>query len=44
MRKRTLLWAMKKGTKLFTFKEKEKLPYLIEKEGKLTVDPIGKRE
>ncbi len=36
--------AVKKGTKLFTLKEKEKLPYLIEKESKPTLDPLGKRE
>jgi hypothetical protein len=36
-------YAVKKGTKVFAQKENEKLPYLIEKESKPKLDPIGKR-
>jgi hypothetical protein len=35
-------YAVKKGTKVFALKENEKLPYLIEKESKPTLDPTGK--
>jgi hypothetical protein len=36
-------YAIKKGTKVFALKETAKLPYLIEKEGKLKLDPAGKK-
>ena len=36
-------YAIKKGTKVFAQKEKEKLPYLIEKESKPKLDSAGKR-
>jgi hypothetical protein len=36
-------YAVKKGTKVFTLKEKDKLPYLIEKESKPNLDPQGNK-
>ena len=36
-------YAVKKGTKVFALKEKIKLPYMIEKESKPKLDPLGKR-
>ena len=35
-------YAIKKGSKVFAFRENAKLPYLVEKEGKLRLDPTGK--
>jgi hypothetical protein len=35
-------YAIKKGTKVFAFKEKDRLPYVIENEGKPKLDPAGK--
>ena len=35
-------YAVKKGTKVFAVREKEKLPYLTEKENKPKLDPTGK--
>jgi hypothetical protein len=34
---------VKKGTKVFASKEKEPLPYLIEKENKTKLNPEGKK-
>jgi len=36
-------YAVKKGTKVFSIKEKVKIPYLIDKESKPKLDPIGKK-
>ena len=36
-------YAIKKGTKVFAFKERVKLPYLAETEGKTKLDPNGKK-
>ena len=35
--------AVKKGTKVFSLKEKVKLPYMMEKESKPKLDPAGKK-
>ena len=35
-------YAVKKGTKVFALKDKEKLPYIFEKESKPKLDPAGK--
>ena len=35
-------YPIKRGAKLFAFKEKAKLPYLMGKEGKPKLDPAGK--
>lgn len=35
-------YAIKKGTRVFAFREKDKLPYLIEKESKPKLDLAGK--
>jgi hypothetical protein len=36
-------YAIKKGTKVFAFKEKDKLSYMLEKESKPKLDPAGKK-
>jgi hypothetical protein len=36
-------YALKKGTKVFSLKEKVRLPYLAEKESKPKLDPAGKK-
>jgi hypothetical protein len=36
-------YAIKKGTKVFAFKEKDRLPYIMEKKGKPILDPAGKK-
>jgi hypothetical protein len=36
-------YAVKKGTKIYSLKEKVKIPYLVDKESKPKFDPIGKR-
>jgi hypothetical protein len=36
-------YAVKKGTKVFAIREKDKLPYLIEKGNKPKLDPAGKK-
>ena len=36
-------YAIKKGTRAFAFREKDKLPYMIEKESKPILDPAGKK-
>jgi hypothetical protein len=36
-------YAIKKGTKVFTLKENEKIPYVLEKDNKSKLDPEGKK-
>ncbi len=36
-------YAVKKGTRVFSLKEKVKLPYIMEKENKPKLDSAGKK-
>ncbi len=36
-------YAVKKGTKVYSLKDNENLPYLIEKESKPKIDAIGQK-
>ena len=36
-------FAVKKGTKVYSIKDKETIPYLVDRETKLKLDPIGKK-
>ncbi len=36
-------YAVKKGAKVFALKEKVNLPYLVDKESKPKLDPVGKK-
>ena len=36
-------FAVKKGTKIYSLKDKVTIPYLVDKETKLKLDPIGEK-